>query len=66
MRGGVLGVCHLTVMHKVLDFLEQPLDPYQTKIQNVDFKTRGFMKNLEPQSSGDHLLLKLQSVGYFD
>jgi hypothetical protein len=39
-RGGLLGFCHLTVMHAVLGFLEQPLDPFGTKIENVDIKTR--------------------------
>ena len=42
-RGAVLGVCHLSVMHTVLDFLEQPLDPFGTKVHNVDERTRVFL-----------------------
>lgn len=31
-RGGVLGFCHLSVLHNLLNFLEQPLDPFGTRI----------------------------------
>ena len=42
-RGSLLGVCHLTVYKAVLDFLEQPLDPFGTKATNVDLQMRQFV-----------------------
>lgn len=42
-RGGLLGFCHLSVMHSVLGFLEQPLDPLGTRLENVDFKAKQFV-----------------------
>lgn len=73
LRGSLLGVCHLTVFKSVIDFLEQPLDPFGTKSQNVDLLTRKFVFNdkvaatkLSEQSDGDRLLTKLCLLNYFD
>ena len=65
-RGGLLGFCHLTVMHSVLNFLEQPLDPFGTRIENVDVKTRLFSENPKPSTKGDRMINKLSNAGYFD
>ena len=65
-RGALIGVCHLSVMQAVLDFLEQPLDPFGTKMYNVDERTRSFLSSVTDESDGDLLLRKLQLVGYFD
>lgn len=65
-RGGLLGFCHLTVMHSVLGFLEQPLDPFGTRSENVDMKAKQFILTDNPVTEGDHLLNKLSKVGYFD
>ena len=45
LRGALLGVCHLTVYKTVLDFIDQPLDPFGTKAGNVDLLTRQFIFN---------------------
>lgn len=65
-RGGLLGFCHSTVMHSVLGFLEQPLDPFGTRLENVDFKAKKFVVLETPVTEGDFLLNKLSKVGYFD
>ncbi len=65
-RGGTLGFCHLSVMHTVLNFLEQPLDPFGTRTQNVDAKTNTFIFKEQEQTNGDKVLNKLLKVGYFD
>ncbi len=65
-RGGVLGFCHLSVLHTVLNFLEQPLDPFGTKSQNVDVKTGKFVYKELQETNGDKVLSKLLKVGYFD
>ena len=65
-RGALLGVCHLSVMQTVLDFLEQPLDPFGTRLHNVDERTRAFLQSGPEETEGDRLLRKLQLVGYFD
>ncbi len=65
-RGGLLGFCHLTVMHSVLDFLEQPLDPFGTRLENVDLKAKQFVVLDNPITEGDYLLNKLSQVGYLD
>ena len=49
----------------MLDFLEQPLDPFGTKVHNVDERTRLFLA-ANDVTEGDHLLRRLQLVGYFD
>ena len=72
-RGAILGVCHLTVYTKVMQFLDQPLDPFGTKSQNVDFIISKFIFNQKdeegkiemPKTDGDQLLAKLMTLGYF-
>jgi len=50
-----------------LDFLEQDLDPLNTRANNVDVKIHQFLKNQNDDlTDGDKLLSKLSKVGYFD
>ena len=48
-------------MQAALDFLEQPLDPFGTRMQNVDLLTREFLAGAKSD-----LISKLLEVGYFD
>jgi hypothetical protein len=50
----------------VLEFLEQELDPFQTKSANVDIRTASFISLPCEESKGNDILLKLQLSGYFD
>ena len=52
LRGGLLGMCHLSVYQTVLDFIAQPLDPLGTKVADVDQLTEKFIFNqTEPKST---------------
>jgi len=48
LRGAVLGVCNLSIYQSLLNFLEQPLDPFGTRQENVDLKTRIFVHSDTP------------------
>ena len=73
LRGALLGVCHLSVYKTVLDFVEQPLDPFGTRAGNVDHLTRRFVFGLKAGSGedgqrtdGDRVIEKLCLTGYLD
>jgi len=71
MRGALLGVCHLSVYKTVLDFIEQPLDPFGTRAGNVDLLTNHFIfakkaDSKDEEGDGDRILAKLCLLGYFD
>ena len=66
-------MCHLSVYKSVLDFVEQPLDPFGTRAGNVDQLTRQFVFNLKQGSGedgqrtdGDKVIEKLCLTGYLD
>ena len=70
LRGGLLGICHLSVYKTVISFLEQPLDPFGTKSTSVDTLTKKFIFNdkmtaTSPAelSDGDRFLAKLSLLG---
>ena len=63
VRGGLIGFLHLSVGRKLLQFLEQDLDPLQTKKDNVDLRTKEFIHLIpfdeENLDRGNFLIHKL-------
>lgn len=68
-RGGLLGVCHLSVYQTILDFIAHPLDPLGTKMVDANLKTKEFLfsggKDSKDVTEGDRILTKLYALGYF-
>ena len=70
LRGSILGMTHLSLYNTMINFLEQPLDPFGTAAENADMKVRKFVMYdsipVNEMSTGDRLLNKLGMVGFFD